>query len=286
MIGMIGCGAMGSALAKQLAASGEDLVVWDLRPENANSLRSERITPASSAGQTITQSSIIVICIPSYEDVVPLLEENILSGKTILNLTTGTPEEAEAMLAKVEARGGEYLDGSILCRPDEVGTAGSNMLVSGRREIWDRAEPHVGVLAHSFRHVSDNIGAANALELAVYGSYGLVGAIGLVEGISYAISAGVGEEDFIAVLETTTSTVAALAREGFRGLKSGDFAAPGANLAIYLHAAESFLASFARRRRQADMLKAASARFRSGVNAGMGDLGLFALTRLDAGDSN
>jgi 3-hydroxyisobutyrate dehydrogenase-like beta-hydroxyacid dehydrogenase len=111
-----------------------------------------------------------LICIDSYASTRALLETDgvakHLVGRTIVNLTTGTPREADALSAWVGAQGAHYLDGAILCGPSAIGTEGGELLFSGDALAWQVAGPLLTCLAGKVRTVGQGVGAAAALDLA------------------------------------------------------------------------------------------------------------------------
>lgn len=115
----IGLGLMGSALARAALASGHGVAVWNRTPGKAQALADIGALAASTR---------------------VLLETNgvakHLVGRTIVNLTTGTPREAEALSVWVGAQGAHYLDGAILCGPNAIGTENGEVVFSGDVLAW------------------------------------------------------------------------------------------------------------------------------------------------------
>lgn len=54
-----------------------------------------------------------------------------LAGRTILNVTSGTPDDARAMHLWTQGLGMRYLDGAILAYPEQIGTEAARILVAG-----------------------------------------------------------------------------------------------------------------------------------------------------------
>ena len=166
----IGLGLMGSALARAMLSAGHRITVWNRSPGKAGALVDLGADEAHSFGQALNASPVVVICIDSHASTQALLEtEGLakhLAGRTLVNLTTGTPREAENLSAWVGARGGHYLDGAILCGPNEIGTDHGEVLISGDALAWQIAGPLLSCLAGKVRHVGQRVGAAAALDLA------------------------------------------------------------------------------------------------------------------------
>ena len=122
----IGLGLMGSALSRALMASGHGVTLWNRSPEKAQALAEVGAVAVDSLKEAVAASPVVLICIDNYVSTRALLETkglaDLLVGRTIVSLTTGTPREAEALSVWVSAQGARYLDGAILCGPDEIGT--------------------------------------------------------------------------------------------------------------------------------------------------------------------
>ncbi len=166
----IGLGLMGSALARAMLAAGHKITVWNRSPGKADALVGLGAQEALTFAEAVVASPIVLICIDNYVSTRALLEpEGVnghLVGRTIVNLTTGTPREAEALSDWVGAQGARYLDGAILCGPNQIGTKGGEVLFSGVAEAWQIASSLLTCLAGKVRYVGQGVGDAAALDLA------------------------------------------------------------------------------------------------------------------------
>lgn len=67
-----------------------------------------------------------------------------LTGRAVVNLTSGSPEQAHEALAWFGSRGADYLDGAIMTTPPGVGNSEVMFLYSGPREVFRRPSRHPG----------------------------------------------------------------------------------------------------------------------------------------------
>ncbi len=166
----IGLGLMGSALARAMLAAGHKITVWNRSPGKADALVGLGAQEALTFAEALAASPIVLICIDNYVSTRALLEpEGVnghLAGRTIVNLTTGTPREAETLSDWITARGARYLDGAILCGPKEIDTKTGEVLFSGDALAWQAASPLLTCLAGKVRYVGQGVGDAAALDLA------------------------------------------------------------------------------------------------------------------------
>ena len=205
----IGLGLMGSALARALLASGYGVTVWNRTPGKAQVLADMGAVAAETLGDAIAASSIVLICIDSYASTRALLEAGgtaeLLAGRTIVHLTTGTPREAEALSVLVGAQGAHYLDGAILCGPNAIGTEAGEVLLSGDALAWQVAGPYLTCLAGKVRFVGPGVGDAAALDLA-WLTMTYVQFIGVAHAASICRAQGSDLQAFIDLFPTTSFT--------------------------------------------------------------------------------
>ncbi|PTT48625.1 NAD(P)-dependent oxidoreductase [Aeromonas sp. HMWF016] len=180
-LSVIGLGAMGSALATTLLKAGHPVTVWNRSAAKAAPLQALGATLAPSVGAAIAASDITLVCVDNYTVSQQLLDEAIdaVADKLLVQLSTGSPQGARALESWSHARGARYLDGAILCFPDQIGTSDASIICSGASTAFSDAEPVLRLLAPTLDHVAEAVGAAAAQDCAVaaYFAGGLLGAL-------------------------------------------------------------------------------------------------------------
>ncbi|MGZ3142081.1 NAD(P)-dependent oxidoreductase [Lentzea chajnantorensis] len=140
-VSVLGLGRMGSALACALVEKGYDVTVWNRSADKPTPTGTTRVRTTEEA----FEADVVVTCLTSYAVQQPLLSKNI---RTLVNLTSGTPEEARATARWASDNGVEYVDGVIMAVPQQIGTPGARIFFSGNEEhhVLDAfGEPvHVG----------------------------------------------------------------------------------------------------------------------------------------------
>lgn len=192
---IIGLGAMGAALAKAQLDGGHDVIVWNRSPAKAEPLKAMGAKVAPNVAQAIAASPVTLICIDNYEVSNAHLSQDdvvaVLPGRIIVQLSTGTPQEARDSAALMAQHGASYLDGAIMAYPGSIGAPDSLILIGGDRAAFDAAEPHLKLLGGDLRHLGDNIAAAAAVDLAhLATSVGVY--MGVAHGALICESEGVG----------------------------------------------------------------------------------------------
>lgn len=280
---VIGLGAMGSALARRLCASGHDVTVWNRTPAKADPLSDLGATVAPSAADAVARSGVVIVCVDGYDVTRAILEAPdataALGGRTLVQLSTGTPAEARDGEQWAIARGATYLDGAILAYPDQIGAPGSVILVAGDEDAWQRAAPLLQSLAGGVTWVGPAVGAASALDCAVLSF--LFGAfIGLVHGARICEIEGLSVRDYGAmvkgVLPVLDAEVAGLTARMHEGRFDDTQAALGTYAAAAARVDEHAIDAGIPR----DLPAAASALLGRATAAGFGDEDLAALIKI------
>lgn len=81
-IGFIGLGFQGMPLARNIVAAGEQLTVYDIRPEPMAELAACGAVKAASPGQVAATSDLVIVCVVDDAQVIAVLEgpEGVLAG--------------------------------------------------------------------------------------------------------------------------------------------------------------------------------------------------------------
>ncbi len=170
-ISVVGLGAMGTALAAAQLDSGCSVTVWNRSAQKAEPLIARGANGATSVVEAVQASSVIMICVDNYTVTNALLQADEvipgLSGRTIVQFSTGTPKEARDSETWLADQGANYLDGAIMCYPNDVGAPDSMLLVGGKQSALSVAKPFLEVLGGDLRYLGDNIAAAATLDLAL-----------------------------------------------------------------------------------------------------------------------
>jgi 3-hydroxyisobutyrate dehydrogenase-like beta-hydroxyacid dehydrogenase len=229
-ITLIGLGAMGSALARALLAGGRVVTVWNRTAAKMEPLVALGAGTAASLLEAVEASPVIMVCIDNHDTTRSLLgTPDIgprLHGKTLIQLSTGTPREARDAEAWVREYGADYLDGAIMVYPQSIGREDALILASGAKLVFERCRPLLICLGGDLRHVGENVGAAAALDLALLSEhFGKV--MGTIHGARLCEAEHVEIDQFAMALPEGES------RDIARIIHSGDFANPGATMSVW-----------------------------------------------------
>jgi 3-hydroxyisobutyrate dehydrogenase-like beta-hydroxyacid dehydrogenase len=164
----LGLGAMGGALAKAALEAGRPTTVWNRGPDRARPFGQRGATVAGSVKEAVAGDGAIVACLFDHESVRGVLDPvaATLSGRTVINLTTTTPNESRALAAWAGGHGITYLDGAILAVPEMIGGAGSAIFYSGSAAAFEAHRPLLDLWGRSSYFGSD-AGMAALYDMAM-----------------------------------------------------------------------------------------------------------------------
>jgi 3-hydroxyisobutyrate dehydrogenase-like beta-hydroxyacid dehydrogenase len=200
-ITVIGLGNMGSALARTLLENGCTVTAWNRSPEKAAPLVDKGAVLAPSPSTAVTASPIIMVCVTNYAAANRILDEVAanLSGKLLVQFTTGLPKDARASEAWAHEHGVEYLDCAITGSPSSIGTPSAHILVSGREVVFRKAEPTLRRLASNLDYKGESIGLASAWDMVlIMRYYGMF--LSLFHSVQICQAEGIPLEEYIAIL--------------------------------------------------------------------------------------
>ncbi|MFI7272917.1 NAD(P)-dependent oxidoreductase [Streptomyces sp. NPDC049879] len=167
---VIGLGLMGRALAAAFLRAGHRTTVWNRTADRAAGLVAQGAAFAPTARDAATAAPLVVVCLADHDAVGQVIGTlgDALDGRTLLDLTSGTPAQARATAALAAARGAAaYLDGGIMAVPADVGTPGARVVCCGPRAAYERHAPALASLAGQTAHLGEEHGTVALYELAV-----------------------------------------------------------------------------------------------------------------------
>lgn len=243
-ISVLGLGAMGSALAGAFLGAGRKVTVWNRSAEKAAPFADHGAEIAGSAAEAMGASPLVVICLLDYAAVRDVLSGAVdqLAGRTIVNLTNGTPQDAREVAAWIEDQGSSYIDGGIMAVPPMIGSRDAFILYSGTAEAFHDYRQTLEILGAA-QFLGPDAGLAPLYDLALLSAmYGLFG--GFLHATALAgsekVEAGRFTEMLVPWLDAMTGVLPEIARQ----IDTHNYAAAdGSNLAMQAVAIENIIAT-------------------------------------------
>ena len=169
-IGILGIGNMGRPIAEHLAEQGETLVLWNRTAKKARGVPGARVTasPRELGEQVDLVLSVLAddaAIDAAYRGAGGLLEAD-LTGRTVIEMCTTSPETTATLEREVEARGGLFLEcpvgGNIV--PARSGKLMG--LAGGSDAAFESARPLLEKMTRRLEHLGP-VGSGAAMKLAI-----------------------------------------------------------------------------------------------------------------------
>ncbi|MEQ4206403.1 NAD(P)-binding domain-containing protein [Actinopolymorpha sp. B9G3] len=194
----LGLGAMGSALVRAVLDSGRPAVVWNRTPQRAQALGERGAAVAGTVKEALAGGGVIVACLFDHQSVHDVLDPVAagLSGRTLINLTTTTPNDARELAAWAADHGVDYLDGGIMAVPQMIGGPGSAILYSGSTAAFEEHRTLLELWGEA-TYFGTDAGMASLYDLAMLSSMYVMFA-GFMHGAAMVGSEGVSAKEFAA----------------------------------------------------------------------------------------
>ncbi|MBB6038156.1 NAD(P)-dependent oxidoreductase [Phytomonospora endophytica] len=141
---VIGLGPMGRAMTRAFLAAGHPVTVWNRTPARAAALVGEGAVLAGTPTEAIAASPLLVLSLTDLDAVHAVVDGAALRGKTVVNLSSDTPDRARETARWAESHGAGYLSGAMMASPDLVASDAASVFVSGPKDLFDE---HAGTIA-------------------------------------------------------------------------------------------------------------------------------------------
>ncbi|MGV9880506.1 NAD(P)-dependent oxidoreductase [Streptomyces sp. NPDC003006] len=188
---VVGLGEMGRALADAFLAAGRSVTVWNRTAAKADAVVARGAARAGSVAEAVTASPLVIVCLLDYAAVRETLEPVApeLRGRTVVNLTNGTPAEAGEMAQWVVGHGGDYLDGGIMAVPTTIATPEAFILYSGEKRFFDAHREAFEVLGAA-KYLGEDVGIASLYDLALLSGMNM-----MFDGFHHAVAMATSRQD-------------------------------------------------------------------------------------------
>ncbi|MFT4264948.1 MAG: hypothetical protein QM572_16310 [Nocardioides sp.] len=231
--------------------------------------------------QAVASAPLIVICVLDYATSVEILDGVAdLTGKTVANLSSLAPDEVTAFAEVIARRGGEFVDGSIICYPQSIGTDEGSVLYSGAPEAWARHEATLMAVGASSAYVSEMVTASCVLNLGLVGAFFTTALSAFVECATFVLKQGVDPELLAGLTPLTVDFLGRTAVDAVAEIAEGHFETREATIDTYLTGMEPALLCLEAGGIQPRVVAGALENLRQASAAGLGSLGFAAQAKV------
>ena len=170
-VAVLGTGAIGTAVVRELRAAGVPVVVWNRTPDRVRAAVDLGARAVAHPREALA-ADVAVLALTDGQAVHEVLDAAgpALDGSTVVALGTVAPDEAAAAAELVERAGGHYLGVGLQHGPEDLGRPTTQLPAGGGAAALDRARPVLERLG-SIRHVGTAPEAAAVWSFALFGAW-------------------------------------------------------------------------------------------------------------------
>ena len=209
-VAIVGLGAMGAPIARNLLRAGFSLNVFDLRSEALVEFVEAGATSASSPGDAASAAEFIVTSLPADQHILTaVLGENGIASAArpdsiLIEMSTAHPATVRELEVKLSSRSVHVVDAPVGRGTQAADDGKLLVLASGKPEIIERCTPIFDVIGERTFNCGE-VGAGKTVKLVNNHVFGeIVAAVS--EAVTLAVKAGVKPD---LVLEVIGNSLAA-----------------------------------------------------------------------------
>ncbi|MER6999942.1 NAD(P)-binding domain-containing protein [Streptomyces sp. NPDC000410] len=243
-VSVLGLGMMGSALAAALLNAGHRVTVWNRSAAKTGPLVAQGAMPAATPAEAVEASPLLIVCLLTNDNVTELLSSlgDTVSGKTLVNLTNGTPAQARELSAWAAKHDARYIDGGIMAVPQMIAGPDAFVFYSGDEEAFEAHRDTLAAFGGTKWEGSDpGLAALNDLALLT-GMYGMF--VGVLQAFALVRTENISAEKFSELLVPWITAMLAGAPELGRAVDTGQHLTDVSSLAVNQAAFPNFLATY------------------------------------------
>ena len=221
-LGVIGLGLIGTSLATRLLQAGFPVAGFDIADDRRANLARLGGTPCATAREVGERCKTIVLAVSHTDQVESVLESadgaNPGNDHLIICTSTCDPDRIEALAARVEQRGVQFLESPLSGNGDQIAKGNGVALVGGDRAAMDAAMPVLNALCKQSFYLGP-AGSGGRAKLAVNLVGGLNRAV-MAEGLAFAESMGLELAPFLEVMKGSAVYSRAMDTRGMKMVNS------------------------------------------------------------------
>jgi 3-hydroxyisobutyrate dehydrogenase len=170
-IGIIGIGAMGMSIAKNLHRRNYKVVVRDIRPEAEREARGLGVTICASPAALARLADLVVVVVVNAQQIDEVLfgadgvAQAKANAKCVMLCSTIAPEDTIRFARRLEQHGIATIDAPISGGPARAETGAMSMMIAGNAAAIAQWEEILAAMAEKRFRISENIGDGAKVKL-------------------------------------------------------------------------------------------------------------------------
>ncbi|MGI5163643.1 NAD(P)-dependent oxidoreductase [Spirillospora sp. CA-253888] len=204
---VIGLGPMGRAMASAYLENGYEVTVWNRTASRADGLVEAGAVLAPSVADALAANDLVVLSLTDHEAMYAILGQAVhgLAGKSIVNLSSDTPEKSREAAAWAAGHGAQYLTGGVTSSPSGIGAPESFVFYSGPREVFEAVQETLQVIGKTdYRGEDQGLAALYyQLQLDIFWTTTLA----WLHAVAMADANGISAEEFLPYASGTLASM-------------------------------------------------------------------------------
>ncbi|MDB5176963.1 MAG: Hgd [Candidatus Saccharibacteria bacterium] len=200
-IGFIGIGTMGSRMTARLLETGNEVTIFNRDKNKAKPLAKQGATVANSIADLVKAVEYICISVSNDEAIKDVVNQVLAAnpaGKTIISLSTISPDAAVELAAKITKSGAHFVDAPVSGSAPQVEAAQLLVFVGADRKIYEEIKPILAAFSKATYYLGP-AGNGSRMKLVANTLLGL-GAQSLAEALLLGQRMGIQKDKMIEVL--------------------------------------------------------------------------------------
>jgi len=201
-VALLGTGTMGAGMARNIAAAGIPLRVWNRTREKAEPLAETGATVADSPAEAVRGADVVLTMLydtASVESALTEARDGLAEGQVLLQQSTVGVEGSERLGELAAELGLVYVDAPVLGTKKPAEDGALVVLASGPEDVRNRIAPVLDAIGSRTQWVGE-AGKGSRLKL-VANSWVLTVLEGIAEALSFAKALDLDPEQFLAAVK-------------------------------------------------------------------------------------
>jgi len=207
-VGMIGLGALGSAIAERLITQDVPLTVWNRSPEKMTALVRKGASACESIEDLCQNNDWVLSCVSDDEALQQINAALCAAGhkpSIHLSFSSCSPKAVRQAAKQAQEQGICFINCPVLGRPDVVLAGMGGYLVAGEKTASKMVEPLLSKLGENNRYLGERPEQSAIIKLAM--NYFIALTIGgLTEAASTLEQQGIGFDIFLDIVDKSPAS--------------------------------------------------------------------------------
>jgi 3-hydroxyisobutyrate dehydrogenase-like beta-hydroxyacid dehydrogenase len=283
-VGFIGLGNMGLGMARNIAAAGWPLAVWNRSREKLSGISGSQVSPAKSPAAAADGAEFVVTMVADDAalEAVTLGSDGLLASlgpeAVHVSMSTVSVEGTRNLAARHRDVRRQFLAAPVFGRPEAAAAAKLWICAAGPKALVERCRPLFELMGQGIVHFGETPEQANVVKLA--GNFLIVSMLeSLCESFTLLRKHGIDPNPFYELIAKNLFRSPIYENYGRLAL-AGQFEPPGFKLVLGLKDMSLALQAAQDSKTPMPALSVAHGNLLSGVARGFGDLDMTALIRV------